>query len=73
MKLNTFDRDALFVVSPEALFAYARVAGWRRQEPYPVHSDVYEGTGLPEIVIPRTDYHCGIRSPQDEGARRDAG
>ena len=36
--------------------AYARVAGWRRQEPYRVHSDVYEGTGLPEIIIPRTEH-----------------
>ena len=56
MKLGIHDRDALLAVSPAALSAYARVAGWRRQEPYRVHSDVYEGTGLPEIIIPRTEY-----------------
>ena len=56
MKLSTFDSDALLAVSPAVLSAYARVAGWRRQEPYRVHSDVYEGTGLPEIIIPRTEH-----------------
>ena len=56
MKLSIHDRDALLAVSPAALSAYARVAGWRRQEPYRVHSDVYEGTGLPEIIIPRTEH-----------------
>ena len=56
MKLSIHDRDALLAVSPAALSAYARVAGWRRLEPYRVHSDVYEGTGLPEIVIPRTEH-----------------
>ena len=56
MKLSIQDRDALLAVSPAALSAYARVAGWRRQEPYRVHSDIYEGTGLPEIVIPRSEH-----------------
>ena len=56
MKLGIHDRDALLAVSPAALSAYACVAGWRRQEPYRVHSDVYEGTGLPEIIIPRTEH-----------------
>ena len=56
MKLRIRDRDALLAVSPAALSAYARVAGWRRQEPYRVHSDVYECTGLPEIIIPRTEH-----------------
>ena len=56
MKLSIHDKDALLAVSPAALSAYARVAGWRRQEPYRVHSDVYEGTGLPEIIIPRTEH-----------------
>ena len=73
MKLSTFDRDALLAVSPAALSAYARVARWRRQGPYCVHSDVYEGTGPPEIIIPQSDYYRAIRGPQDEGARRDAG
>ena len=56
MKLSIHDRDALLAVSPAALSAYARVAGWHRLEPYGVHSDVYEGAGLPEIVIPRTEH-----------------
>ena len=56
MKLGIHDRDALLAVSPAALSVYARVAGWRRLEPYGVHSDVYEGTGLPEIIIPRTEH-----------------
>ena len=49
------DRGRLLVVSPAALAAYARTAGWRRQEPYRVHSDVYVGEARPEIIIPRTD------------------
>ena len=56
MKLSIHDGDALLAVSPAALSAYARVAGWRRLEPYGVHSDVYEGAGLPEIIIPRTEH-----------------
>lgn len=54
MKVNIRDRDALLAISPAALSAYARGAGWRREEPYRVHSDVYTGRELPEIIIPRT-------------------
>ena len=53
MKASIRDRDALLAVSPEALAAYARVAGWVLQERYRVHSDVYAGRDLPEIIIPR--------------------
>ncbi len=55
MKVGIRDRDALLAVSPAALSAYARSAGWNRQEPYRVHSDIYEGEGLPEIIVPHTE------------------
>ena len=42
-------------VSPAALSAYARAAGWRRHEPYREHSDVYVGESRPEIIVPRTE------------------
>ena len=55
MKVSIRDRDALLAVSPAALAAYARDAGWRRQEPYRVHSDVYVGEVGPELIVPRTE------------------
>ena len=55
MRVSIHDRDALLAVSPVALSAYARAAGWSRHEPYRVHSDVYVGDELPEIIIPRTE------------------
>ena len=55
------DRAALMAVSPSALSAYARAAGWGKVDTYGDHSDVYDGEGLPEILVPRTkhlgDYH----------------
>ena len=48
------DQKALLAVSPVALSAYARTAGWRKLEPYGDHSDVYIGEGLPEIILPLT-------------------
>ncbi len=56
MEVSIRDRDALLAVSPAALSAYARVAGWRRGEPYRVHSDIYAGEKLPEIIVPRTEH-----------------
>jgi hypothetical protein len=56
MRVSIRDRDALRAVSPAALSAYARTAGWIRQEPYRVHSDVYVGEGLPEIIVPQTQH-----------------
>ena len=56
MKVSIRDRDALLAVSPAALSAYARTAGWSRQDPYRVHSDVYIGEGLPEIIVPQTEH-----------------
>ena len=55
MKVDIRDRDALRAISPDALSAYARAAGWSRtNERYRVHSDVYAADGLPEIILPRT-------------------
>ena len=55
MRVSIHDRDALLAVSPAALSAYARAAGWSRKEPYRVHSDVYGGEARPEIIVPRTE------------------
>ena len=55
MRVNIRDRGALLAVSPAALSAYARAAGWRRHESYREHSDVYIGESRPEIIVPRTE------------------
>ena len=55
MKVNIRDADALRAVTPGALAAYARAAGWIAQERYGEHSDVYVAEGLPDIIIPRTE------------------
>ena len=54
MQVRIRDQDALLAVSPTALSAYARAAGWEWHERYRVHSDVYVGDDLPEIIVPRT-------------------
>ena len=54
MQVSIRDADALRAVTPAALSAYARAAGWHVQERYRVHSDVYVGEGRPELIIPRT-------------------
>ena len=54
MNANISDRNVLLAVSPMALSAYARAAGWAKVETYGEHSDVYAGQSLPEIIIPRT-------------------
>ena len=55
MRVSIHDRGALLAVSPVALSAYARAAGWRRHEQYRAHSDVYVGEARPEIIVPRTE------------------
>ena len=55
MRVSIQDRKALGAVSPGALSAYARASGWSRDERYRVHSDVYIGEGLPEIIVPSTE------------------
>ena len=44
----------LNAVSPLALSAYARSAGWSKTDEFGEYSDVYEGHQLPEIIVPRT-------------------
>ena len=55
MEVNIRDADALRAVTPAALSAYARTAGWHAGEPYRKHSVVYVSEGRPEIIIPRTE------------------
>ena len=55
MRVSIRDRGALSAVSPAALSAYARAAGWRRHERYREHSDVYVGEARPDIIVPRTE------------------
>ena len=54
MRATIRDGDALSAVSPSALSAYARASGWVKSEDFGDSSDVYVGTGLPEIIVPRT-------------------
>ena len=54
MRANIRDREALLAVSPSALSAYARAAGWTKGDTYGDHSDVYAAEGLPEVILPRT-------------------
>ena len=49
------DRESLRVITPVALSYYARSEGWRNAGTYRQHSDVYDGDGKPEIIVPRTD------------------
>ena len=56
MQASIHDREALKAISPAALAAYARSAGWQRGETYRVHSHVYAGPDRPEIIVPRTDH-----------------
>ena len=50
------DKNALKAVSPEALSAYARLAGWTRTESYRGYSDIYIAERRPEIIIPRNKH-----------------
>ena len=54
MKVRIQDKKALQAVSPVALAAYARTAGWTKVDTYREHSDVFMGEGLPEIILPRS-------------------
>ena len=55
MRVDIRDKEALWAVSPAALTAYARAAGWRKLEGYGDHSDVYAAAEMPEIILPRTE------------------
>lgn len=54
MITQVIDRTDLLVVSPEALATYACAEGWTKTEDFGLHSDVYAGDGLPEIIVPQT-------------------
>ena len=55
MRVVIRDTEALKSVSPAALSAYARAAGWKKTgEIYREHSDVYVARDRPEILVPRT-------------------
>ena len=54
MRANIRDTNALVAVSPAALSAYARSAGWDRTGAFGKHSDIYTAKSLPEIILPRT-------------------
>ena len=55
MRATIRDTEALKAVSPAALSAYARAAGWSKTETYGDHSDVYTASDRPEIILPRTE------------------
>ena len=56
MRVVIRDTEALKAVSPTALSAYARAAGWKKTgEVYREHSDVYVARDRPEIIVPRTE------------------
>lgn len=54
MRVDIRDRDALQAISPDALSAYAKAAGWSRIGSYREYSDIYDAEHLPEIILPRT-------------------
>ena len=55
MKAHILDATALRSVTPGDLAAYAQNAGWAKADPYGDAADVWQGEGLPEILLPRTD------------------
>lgn len=54
MDVRIQENEALAAISPTALAAYARAAGWVRMEAYGAHADVYQAEERPEIILPRT-------------------
>lgn len=56
MRVSIRDDKPLKEISPSALSAYARAAGWTRTGSYGDSSDVYASDGLPEIILPRTQH-----------------
>lgn len=54
MQVSIHDREAMLAISPAALSAYARIAGWCQHKAYREHSDIYVSDTLPEIIVPRT-------------------
>ena len=54
MKVSIHDSRALCAITPAALCAFAQTVGWHRGEDYRQHSNIFEGKGLPSIIIPKT-------------------
>lgn len=54
MRVSIREEEPLLAISPAALSAYARSAGWRRTDRYGESSDIYVSDDLPEIILPRT-------------------
>ena len=54
MNASITDWAGLAAISPAAVSAWARTAGWRKTDPFGDHSDIYVGEDRPEIVVPRT-------------------
>lgn len=53
MRTDLSDPQALRIITPEALSWYALTAGWKKRGTYGAHADLYAGTGLPEIILPK--------------------
>lgn len=53
MRARGLDADELRAVSPAALAAWARAAGWKKSAAYGEFADIYAAAGLPEIILPR--------------------
>lgn len=54
MKARGLEDSELRAISPAALAAWARAAGWKKTGAYGEFADIYAAAGLPEIVLPRT-------------------
>ena len=52
MKARILDKKALVAVRPEALSAYARAHGWKKDDRFGRYSHVYVRDGAPEIIVP---------------------
>lgn len=52
--VKSLSKSSLTGISPAALSAFARAAGWTRVGIYRRVSDIYEAERMPEIVVPRT-------------------
>ncbi len=55
MKTLITDPTALRSITPAAMVAYALSEGWAKAESFGEHSDVYQRTGSPELILPGTD------------------
>ena len=54
MTTSLLQRSSLMAISPVALSGFARSLNWVKSRTYREYSDVYEGEGLPGIVVPNS-------------------